>query len=401
MSKAAGFPLECKWESMSCQDKRKVLHQLGSITWQLSTLRFGQIGSLVENDGGLQPKTCLCRGLVTYDRHELEDIDRGPYNTAQAYFNALVSAFSGHARFLPTTPHCLFAPVPLLSEFSKFSKYRAACDRWNDFVILGDKVDSSQNRLDYVIAGDLLSDMLAEWLKSISASPSGQFPLRHPDLSVNNIFIDDEYNITCLIDWGFASTVPLSVLLTAPGLPQSRDKLNESLVSAFEEGFKTAIFGALQDQDAHVHQDVQEYRALCQILQCSRPMWLVCRFLDFDSLEDFSLFRELWNLIGPKHEFFDAFRAKQSMPYYRRLYEEMKREDEPAEQISRFEQQYFKIRSELDITISKKLALVSDWHPRYDMPRAQIRRSGDVFVADRRLWHWIDAWLEDHHRYTE
>lgn len=136
---------------MSCQDKGKVLCQLGSITWQLSTLRFGQIGSLVEHDGDLQLKTCLCRGLVTYDRHELEDIDRGPYLTPSAYFNALVSAFSGHARFLYTAPHCLFAPVPLLTEFSKFAQYRAACDRWNDFVILGDKVDSSQNRLDYVI----------------------------------------------------------------------------------------------------------------------------------------------------------------------------------------------------------------------------------------------------------
>lgn len=129
-------------------------------------------------------------------------------------------------------------------------------------------------------------------------------------------------------------------------------------------------------------------------------MWLACRLLDFDSLEDFNLFRELWSLIGPKDKISDAFRAKHAMPYYRRLYEEMKQEDEPAEQISRFEQQYFKIRSELDRKISKKLTLVSDWHARYDKPSAQIRPSGDVFVADRRLWHWIDAWLEDHRRNT-
>lgn len=28
------------------------------------------------------------------------------------------------------------------------------------------------------------------------------FTLHHPDLHSGNIFVDDEFNITCLIDWG-------------------------------------------------------------------------------------------------------------------------------------------------------------------------------------------------------
>lgn len=396
MSKAAGFPLSHRWESMSHQDKKKILYQLGSITLRLSKLRFSQIGSLIEDDSGLQIGPCLCRGLVTYYRHELEDINRGPYLTMDSYFSALFTAFTEHARFLYTTPHCFVAPVPLMNEFAEFSQYRAGCNRWSDFTTLGSKFDCSQNRLDYVIAGDILSEILAEWQKNTPSALPQNFCLQHPDLSVNNIFIDDQYNVTCLIDWSFASTVPLSVLLTAPGLPQSRNELAEPLVLAFQEGFKAAASNTSQDKD------LLEYQALYRTLQCSRPMWLICRLLDFDSLEDFNLFRELWRLIGPKDKkIVDVFRIKQAMPHYRLLYMEMKEEDQSEEQNSRFEDQYFKGRSELEISISKKLTLVSEWYPRYDEPSSQIRHSGDVFVADRKLWRWIEVWLEDYRRYIE
>ena len=44
------------------------------------------------------------------------------------------------------------------------------------------------------------------------------FPLCHPDLSVNNIYVDDDYNITFIIDWAFASSVPEPMLLAALGI---------------------------------------------------------------------------------------------------------------------------------------------------------------------------------------
>jgi hypothetical protein len=46
------------------------------------------------------------------------------------------------------------------------------------------------------------------------------YPLGHPDLHLGNIFVDDDLNITCIVDWGSASTVPLPELLSAPGLRQ-------------------------------------------------------------------------------------------------------------------------------------------------------------------------------------
>ncbi|RMJ25692.1 hypothetical protein PHISP_03423 [Aspergillus sp. HF37] len=251
--------------------------------------------------------------------------------------------------------------------------------------------------MDYVIAGDLLSEMITEWLKNapgICGSGSQQpqqFHLRHPDVSVNNIFIDDQYQITCLIDWGFCSTVPLPVLLAAPGLPQSRDKLEESLVSAFEDGFKLAAYDVLRDWKH------QEYDSLCEALQYSRPMWFVCRLLDLDSIEDFNHFREIWRLIGPKDKrISDEFRSGQKAPCYRQLYEEMKEEEPSMERISRHEKECFTRESELRLSISRKLSLVSDWRSRYDEPSSKhIRRNADVFVADQKLWQWIGACLTD------
>jgi len=73
--------------------------------------------------------------------------------------------------------------------------------------------------------------------------------IHHPDLSVNNIFVDEEFNITCIIDWAFCSTVPLSILLTAPGLPQSRHELDESLLPMFEKGFRHALEENVQRED--------------------------------------------------------------------------------------------------------------------------------------------------------
>lgn len=88
---------------------------------------------------------------------------------------------------------------------------------WNDFVAIGCKTDSSDNRLDYKIAGDALRDIVRR-LELPAESPE-TFPLCHADLSVNYIYVDDDYNITCIMNWAFASSIPESMVLVTPGLP--------------------------------------------------------------------------------------------------------------------------------------------------------------------------------------
>lgn len=233
MSKAGGSPLGQRWKSsrsqtsiLSLEEKSKVLSQLGFITWQLSQLRFENIGSLFEENGHLQIKSCLSQGLVVSERDTLEDLPRGPFTSEMDYFNSLISGLLQHVECLQLDHHCFFAPVPTRNKYDDDSEYRKACDHWNNFVTLGSKIDGSENRVDYTIVGDLRG-IASEWLQKMPAQniDSKRFHLHHPDINVNNIFVDENCNITCIIDWAFCSSVPLPVLFMAPGLPQSRNEL--------------------------------------------------------------------------------------------------------------------------------------------------------------------------------
>jgi hypothetical protein len=175
----------------------------------------------------------------------LEGIDRGPYDDESTYLHSLISAYTSHARQLPITPHAFFAPIPNVKEYATWASYRAAAARWNDFVAAGSKVDHSKNRLAYCIAGDLLLEMIPHLLQPKNTPPptgsGGGFPLNHPDLHPGNIFVDDNLNITCIIDWGSVSSAPLTELLAAPGLLYRRSAAEQDpLVGAFRAGFERA-----------------------------------------------------------------------------------------------------------------------------------------------------------------
>ena len=88
-------------------------------------------------------------------------------------------------------------------------------DLWNAFMTIGCKIDSAENRVDYRIAGGALREIVRR-LERPAVSSEG-FPLCHPGLSVNNIYVDDDCNITTIIDWAFASFIPESMLLATPG----------------------------------------------------------------------------------------------------------------------------------------------------------------------------------------
>ena len=164
----------------------KILSQLGAITWKLSQLRFDKIGSLFEEkDGSFHIKECLSRGHVEHDRYILEEIPRGPFTSETNFYEGLISAFSEHAEILQLSHHCFVAPVPSQDDYQSRSQYLEAVDLWSDFVTVGGKIDSAINRLDYIIAGDALREIV-QGLKLPSTSP-GSFPLYHADPSVNNI----------------------------------------------------------------------------------------------------------------------------------------------------------------------------------------------------------------------
>ncbi|KAK2807855.1 hypothetical protein FQN50_005244 [Emmonsiellopsis sp. PD_5] len=396
MSKASGFPLSKKWKSLgshkttlSLKEKSKILSQLGLITWQLSQLRFDKIGSLFEEEHGhLQVKSCLSRGLVVSERDTLEDLPRGPFTSEKEYFDALVSGFMQHAECLQLSHHCFFAPLPTRHLYDDDHEYRKASDQWNNFVTLEAKIDGSDNRLDYIVIGDCLREIVSNWLEETSGPSQNishnRFPLHHPDLNVNNIFVDHDCKITCIIDWTFCSTVPFSVLLMPPGLPQSRDELEAPLVAAFETGLDEAILAQEGDTVATYSEKLRATPG------SSRFVWLFYRLASFDSTGDFYLFDKIWELRNKTNlEFLTVFKAKQSSDHYLHLHDKMKQEDEPADQVTQRDADYFQ-KNIVGQTISRKLTLVSEWASRYRKEASKsLRRNGNSFVADDKLWKWV------------
>ena len=389
MSEAPGRPLSKLWGQADSQShleingRCKVLSQLGSITWKLSQLRFAQIGSLFEEDHTFIIKECLSRGHMMDDRCSLNlEIPRGPFSYKADFNDSLISALSEHAEALPLSHHCFSAPVPSQNDYLCDVQYRRAVDLWNDFMVLGCKVDSSNNRMDYILAADTLRGIIHQ-LDPMADSET--FPLCHPDLSVNNIYVDEDYKITCIIDWEFASSVPEYMLLTTPGLPQYRNEVSSELQVSFIDGFVETIPDLMKASLA------QKYRSK---LERSQVAWKLSRLLNLDTINDYFLFTGLWGAAyGPEKDLAEYILQQRCSSHYVQRYNEVREEDQPLSKIEKEENDYFR-KDVLRKTVAKKLTLVSGWETQYgDKSSKRLRK--DMFVTSAKLWKWIQQFMKD------
>ena len=195
------------------------------------------------------------------------------------------------------------------------------------------------------------------------------FPIRHPDLSINNIFVDDECNITCIIDWAFASSVPISELLTTPGLPHPRDQLEPSLIAAFRTGF--------------LNHSIEEGKVIHQsIWEMADKVWHFLRLVNLDALQDYNHFAELYTLVLG-HQTADIptiFREQYATGAVSDMAKTLSSEDQQPDKIKRDEDAYFSAVGAERRALSMKLTIASELN--------------QGFVADRRLWYWIEECLE-------
>lgn len=383
MSKASGHPLsEYDWLSsssdtprpLSKEGREKVMGQLGAITWQLSQLRLDKIGSLFQDDDGhYTVGECLSPSLTWQHRDLLEEVDRGPFDGECAYFKSLISAYISHAQELPLTPHAFFAPFPDESEYTCWASYKAATSRWNDFVAIGQKIDHSKNRLAYCIAGQLMHDMIP----SLCSHRSGDgFPLGHPDLHHGNIYVDEALNITCIIDWGSSSSIPLAELLATPRSRGSTFPPDVSLVAAFRGGFDRASGNEQFGWDMWKRADT---------------VWYFQRVVRMLSIRDYHDFEVLYALVhkpdgeraGPG-DIPRLFDERAQRYENRKLLDELGKDDLSQDYVKRQEQAAFGSSQAVNsdrLALARKLTLMSEMNKR--------------FVADRRLWRWIEDTLED------
>lgn len=191
-----GYPTRRPLLPLTDQIREKIMKQLGAIMSRLLAIRFTEIGSLFQDyEGNCSIGECLSPSLLWQSRDTLQGIDRGPFHNESQYFGSLTSAFVAHSRELSLVPHSFFASVPDPLEYHHWTHYRKAIERCRTFCSIDDKIEGNRNRLSYCIAGQLLHEMIPHLVSS-----EKKFFLSHPDLHLGNIFLDDDFNITCIID---------------------------------------------------------------------------------------------------------------------------------------------------------------------------------------------------------
>lgn len=392
MSKAEGKSLETMWEENDLHHRpgslelNKVMSQLGHITWKLSQVRFAQIGSLFEENGYFAIGQCLSKGHIQYKRHSL-GIPRGPFVSEGEFYYSLIAALVKHAATLPLAHHCFAAPVPSRNDYPNMDLWHGAHDLWNDFITVGQKVDGAANRVDYVIAANALKHLISQYAGNWSGVVFPvTFALCHPDLTMSNIFVDDQWNITCIIDWAFATTMPVPLLLAPPGFPQSRHKLDERFCLGFRDGFKDAA-------ELNAHNQLMGL-SVPKAIQCVKNIqfaWCLTRFLAFDSSDDLSLFRTMWESVYPSQPKLESyFFSQRNVPYFRSLYRRIGLEDLSKPRIEQSESDHFTKPLAFEQSLARHLTMISDWGLNYDLFRcAGLRDTGEIFITEGRLWRWI------------
>lgn len=366
--------------------KEKVVRQLGGIASQLLNLRFDKLGSLFEEAGEYRVGKCLSPAFIFHDRETLGDaIQRGPFEHEDDYYQALISVFLQLVQELRLQHNVFFAPIPILEDFETFQSRRFAISRWEDFVKIGGKIDSGQNRLDYCTAGHFLQQMIPFLRKETFGAlskPVNGFSLCHPDLSAGNIFVDSDLNITCVIDWAFASTVPVSTALITPGLPHPRDGTEPYLDLAFKSGFTA---DRLYD----------EAKLEFSLWECTRRALLFTRLVLLDGMQDYYYFKELYTSVYKPTEDVNIstlFKTAQKEDKFVKLAEELADDEEWAPEILKDEEEYFAVIGKMEKPAAgpKEIALIGI--ERHAIARKINMVSGlsQDFVADHRLWRWIE-----------
>ncbi|KAF5613873.1 kinase-like domain protein [Fusarium subglutinans] len=344
------------------------MNQLGAIMSRLSKVHFDKIGSLFEDDtGGFSVGECLSPVFTWQSRDSLEtEIERGPFKDETLYLRSLISTFTAHAEELPLTPYLFFSPLPKPADYPTWDSFRAAADRRGDFIVVGDKLEGSKNRLDYCIAGQILQEMIQEL-----SSGSTVFTISHPDLHTGNVLVDEDLNVTCIIDWGSAITGPMTELLATPGLAGSSKPPLATLTAAFQAGFSEEYLNISQD-----------------MWRRGEMMWSFSRLVRLLSGQDLSLFQMLYDLVyktgvenpSDLRDFGWLFHQRAMAPSNKQLLSELKEDDLTDAEVKEREKDVFSGDKLERLAVARKLTLMAEMNPR--------------FVGDRRLWRWIEEALK-------
>ncbi|KAH7171867.1 hypothetical protein DER46DRAFT_677529 [Fusarium sp. MPI-SDFR-AT-0072] len=308
--------------------REKIMNQLGVIMSRLSKVHFDKIGSLFGDDtGGFSVGECLSPVLTWQSRDSLETgIERGPFTGETPYLRSLISAFTSHAEELPLTPYLFFSPLPKPADYSTWDSFRAATDRRGDFIVI-----------------------LEEMIPQLSSDSTG-LTISHPDLHTGNLFVDEDLNITSIIDWGSATTGPVTELLATPGLAGPSKPSSVALTAAFQAGFS--------EESLSINRDMWGRAEM---------MWHLSRLPGVEYPSD-------------SRDYGWLFHQRALASSNKQLLSKLKEYDLTDDEVKEREKDVFS-GDKLDrLPVAGKLTVMSEMNP--------------GFIGGRRLWRWIEEALK-------
>ncbi|KAF8315429.1 hypothetical protein DL93DRAFT_2042821, partial [Clavulina sp. PMI_390] len=264
MSKAPGIPLRAVWNRMRDEEQHALLRNLARLVVDLSTHRFSHVGSLYQKprekvapvSSSATAGQFFIGPIVSWPffgdgRGELEsstEIDRGPWPTEEAYLAACarreIDAVKregagkerGHRPHLPPrdrlTRHGSSGVGGVDDDELSTSSSSSSSSSEDDETFYRDyranlrssllvaqhatrlrAVEEDMKRFRSVMERELkgVERELAAVLSGTGLGGDGSFVLHAHDLSLANIFVDedDPSRITCIIDWESSAIRPL------------------------------------------------------------------------------------------------------------------------------------------------------------------------------------------------
>ena len=259
---AEGIPLSERWTAQLSGEepmRMRVLRNLAGCMSQLHTLQFDRIGSLVFESGNAFPHV----GAMTHLKSDIDEL------------------FAGHE---------LWGTVSLLGPFESTKTYLHA--------MLGEPKDIPKEQKWVKAKLSLLHQAIDSIPQSLDTSQT--FALGHPDFNYQNIFTNDEGDITGLIHWDGVHTLPRALGFARYPSWITRDwdpaKYGYNELDGQDEDSPSQLINYRREYAATIadfHLPEENYSAndtkLSQILEAieiavedtvSRP-WIILRLLEF------------------------------------------------------------------------------------------------------------------------
>jgi Phosphotransferase enzyme family len=197
-----GVPLDSVWNTISQSEelRKKFFGQLSDIVIQLSGLQFDKIGSLKLHEYNVQVCIISIQSLMYKTKEQLSGSFGRPLTS---HVNDLERVGIDATSDCNSTFHSTTSYFDYLAELH-FRRLRFQPNS------IYDEEDGYWKFVARICMRELARRLVS------SEFDLGPFVLMHGDLTQQNILVDEDYNISGIVDWEWSATVPIHLFLAIP-----------------------------------------------------------------------------------------------------------------------------------------------------------------------------------------